>query len=131
MDILYNLGIEEKEICEMVEQCQEIKNLSLGEIEYKIFLLKELGCNERHIKNILVSNPYYLNRSNSDVVKLIKKLLEYGFECLNILLDSNPYILNKDAFEVENYINEKLKNDELLEDIVDDLDSNPYKFDEM
>lgn len=131
MDILYNLGIEEKDIYNMIEQVPEIKDLSTSEIEYKIYLLKELGCSKNHIINILISNPYYLNRSNSDIIKLINKLLNNGFDCINILLDSNPYILNKDAFEIENYINDRLQNKELLEDIVDDLDSNPYKFDEI
>lgn len=131
MDILYNFGIEEKEICNMIEQTPEIKDLSSNEIEYKIYLLKELGCSDNHIRNILVSNPYYLNRLNSDIIKLINKLLEFGFTCINILLDSNPYILNKDAFEIENYINNRIQNNELLEDIVDDLDSNTYKFDDI
>lgn len=131
MDILYNLGIEEKEIYNMLEQCPAIKELSTSEIEYKIYLLKELGCSEYHIRHILISNPYYLDRSNSDIIKLINKLLESGFECINILLDSNPYILNRDAFEIENYINDRIQNNEPLEDIVDDLDSNPYKFDEI
>lgn len=131
MDILYNFGIEEKEICNMIEQTPEIKDLSSNEIEYKIYLLKELGCSDNHIRNILVSNPYYLNRLNSDIIKLINKLLEFGFTCINILLDSNPYILNKDAFEIENYINNRIQNNEFLEDIVDDLDSNTYKFDDI
>lgn len=131
MDTLYKLGIREQEIYNMLEQCPEIKDLSTSEIEYKIYLLKELSCSENHIRNILISNPYYLNRSNSDIIKLINKLLESGFECINILLDSNPYILNKDAFEIENYINDRIQNNELLEDIVDDLDSNPYKFSEF
>ena len=131
MDILYNLGIKEKEIYNMIGQCNSIKDLNNKEIEEKIYLLKEIGCNERHIRNIIVSNPYYLDRSNKDIINLINKLINFGFECINILLDSNPYILNKDDFEIENYINSRVKNNENLEDIIDDLDSNPYKFDEI
>jgi len=131
MDILYNLGIEEQDIHNMIEQCKEIKDLTDKEIAYKIYLLKELNCNERHIKNILISNPYYLNRINKDIINLINKLINLGFECINILLDSNPYILNIDDFEIDNYINKRLQKNEELEDIVDDLDSNPYLFNEI
>ena len=131
MDMLYKLGLEEKEIYEMIERCKDIKDLTEEEIEQKILLLKKLDCNERHIRNIIVSNPDYLNRTNSDVIKLINKLFILDFDCINILLDSNPYILNKDDFEVECYIKNRLENGEELEDIVDDLNSNPILFDEM
>lgn len=131
MDILYNLGIEEKEIYNMIEQCREIKELTQEEIEYKIYLLKELGCNDRQIRNVVISNPYYLDRFNEDIINLINKLISYGFEWINILLDSNPYILNKDDFEIEKYINNRIKDNESLEDIVDDLESNPLLFDEL
>ena len=131
MDMLYKLGLEEKEIYEMIERCKDIKDLTEEEIEQKILLLKKLDCNERHIRNIIVSNPDYLNRTNSDVIKLINKLFILDFDCINILLDSNPYILNKDDFEVEGYIKNRLENGEKLEDIVDDLNSNPILFDEM
>ena len=50
---------------------------------------------------------------------------------LNILFDSNPYILNLEVFEIENYINSRLDSGEKLEDIIDDLDSNPILFNEM
>ena len=131
MDMLYKLGLEEKEIYEMIERCKDIKDLTEEEIEQKILLLKKLDCNERHIRNIIVSNPDYLNRTNSDILKLINKLFILDFDCINILLDSNPYILNKDDFEVEGYIKNRLENGEELEDIVDDLNSNPILFDEM
>ena len=50
---------------------------------------------------------------------------------LNILLDSNPYILNLEVFEIEKYIYERLNKDEELEDIIDDLESNPQLFNEL
>ena len=33
MDMLYKLGLEEKEIYEMIERCKDIKDLSEEEIE--------------------------------------------------------------------------------------------------
>jgi hypothetical protein len=58
-------------------------------------------------------------------------LNETGFTCLNILIDSNPYILNLEPFEIKNYIDNKLINGEKIDDIIDELDNNPYLFQEM
>ena len=131
MENLYNLGIDEKEIIDMINQCNEIKDLSRFEIDKKIDILKQINCSERHIKNIIISNPYYLNRMDEDIIKLINKLKDLGFECINILFDSNPYILNKDAYEIDNYIKEQIDNGRTIEEIVDDLNSNPYMFEEI
>ena len=73
----------------------------------------------------------YLDRTNDGVLRLISKLKSYGFSMLNILFDSNPYILNLEVFEIENYINGRLNNEEVLEDIIVDLDSNPILFNEI
>ena len=130
-EILKNLEISEKTISQMIEVCPNIKELSESEILEKIEILKKINCNDIQIRNIVSSNPMYLDRSNTDVNKLIKKMNEVGFSTLNILFDGNPYILNLDAFEIENYIKERQKNGELLEDIVDDMESNLYIFQEI
>ena len=83
------------------------------------------------IKNIVSSNAQYLDRSENDIQKLISKMKEKGFTTLNILFDGNPYILNLDDFEIENYIENREKEGEKVEDIVDDLESNPYLFQEI
>ena len=131
MEILFEFGFEEKEILDMINQFIDLKLLSKEEVLSKIAILKRLGCKDRHIKNILDSNPYYLCRSDSDIIKLINYLKDIKFDCIYLLLDSNPYILNLEFFEVNNYINTMLNNGALLEDIVDNLDSNPYLFNEM
>lgn len=131
MYILNNLGIEEKDIKNMIEQCPNILSLEENEITRKIEILKQIGCKEEHIRNILICNPCYLDRLETDILSLIRYLIKNKFECLYLLFDSNPFILNKDVFEIENYINEKLSQEESLEDILDELDSNPYLFDDM
>ena len=130
-EILKNLEISEKTINQMIEACPNIKELSEREILEKIEILKKINCNNIQIRNIVSSNPMYLDRSNTDVNKLIEKMNEVGFSTLNILFDGNPYILNLDAFEIENYIEERQKKGELLEDIVDDMESNLYVFQEI
>ena len=47
------------------------------------------------------------------------------------MFDENPYILNSSDFEIEEYINERVRNGELLENIVDDMNENAYLFDEI
>lgn len=131
MEELYGLGIDDDSIKNMFEICPNITDLSREEVKEKIDILAYFECNERQQRNIIESNPNYLDRMTSDILGLIKKLQEVGFDCLNILFDSNPYILNLDAFEIENYINDKINEGYSLEDIVDELDSNPSLFNEI
>ena len=128
---LYNLGISESTIKNMLEMESSINDLTEREIKGKIVLLEELKCSKDQIVNIISSNSHYLNRTNGEIVKLIESLLNHGFKTLNILLDSNPYILNLEPFEIDNYIETRKNSGESLEDIIDDLDSNPYLFNEM
>ena len=100
-------------------------------IKEKELILKKNNCDENQIINIISSNPMYLDKTNDIVLRLISKLKSYGFSMLNILFDSNPYILNLEVFEIENYINNRLDSGEELEDIIDDLDSNPILFNEI
>jgi len=128
---LYNMGLSENTIKNMIDLVSEIKDMSSNEIVEKKILLEKINCSDNQIRNIISSNPQYLNRTNSEIINLIKKLNILGFDTLNILFDSNPYILNLEPFEIENYINDKICNGELLEDIVDDLETNAYLFNEI
>ena len=128
---LYNIGISDNNIKNMLEIVPEIKDMTVNEILEKKIILEKAKCNDYQITNIISSNPQYLNRTNSEVINLIQKLINLGFKPVNILLDSNPYILSLEPFEIDNYINNRLSKGELLEDIIDDLDSNPYLFNEM
>ena len=115
----------------MLELVPNISEMNEKEIIEKEVLLKRINCDDNQIINIISSNPMYLDRTNDGVLKLINRLEKYGFTTLNILLDSNPYILNLEVFEIEKYINERLNKGEELEDIIDDLESNPLLFNEL
>jgi len=131
MNSLYELGIKESDVNNMIEVCPNILVMFDEEIDEKINILKQIGCQDKHIRNILVCNPWYLDRLDKDVLKLIDTLLKNGFNCIHLLIDSNPFILNLDVFEIEQYIKNKQKEGMELEDIVDQLDANPLLFDEM
>ena len=130
-EILKKLGISEKTIEQMEEICPNIKELSEDEILEKIEILKNIQCDEIQIRNIISSNALYLDRNNEDIEKLVQTMKELGFDTLNILFDGNPYILNLDAYEIEEYIKNRENNGELLENIIDDMESNPYLFEEI
>lgn len=131
MEELFNLGISEKTMDNMLDINPYLKQISKDEILNKIQLLKSINCSDREIFNVISSNPIYLNQTNDKLVTLFNYLLFVGFTTLDVLFDANPYILNLDVFEIEKYINTRLNNGELLEDIIDDLDSNPYLFNEI
>ena len=122
---LYNIGINELELKTMIETNSEIINLSDEEIKQLIHILKQINCSEKMIKNIIISNPFYLSRVDEDIMKLIHKLSSIGVINLNMLFDTNPDLLSKDAFEIDEFIN-KNKDKYSLEELIDQLESNPY-----
>lgn len=127
---IYNLDLCEDTIKCMLNMTPSITNLSDNEVIEKEAILKMIGCSDTEISNIIGSNPEFLITPTESILKLITKLKSYGFTLLNILFDSNPYILNIDYIDIEKYINKRLINEE-LEEIIDDLDSNPILFNEI
>lgn len=128
MQELFNLGLSDETIKNMYELNPDMEDKDILEKKY---ILEEIKCSNNQIRNIISSNVLFISKLNTDVINLINCLYSYGFDNLNILFDANPYILNLDVFEIENYIKKRQENGELLEEIVEDLDSNPYLFNEM
>ena len=122
---IYNLDLCEDTIKCMLDMAPSITNLSDNEVIEKEAILKMIGCSDTEISNIIGSNPEFLVTPTESILKLITKLKLYGFTLLNILFDSNI-----DYIDIEKYINKRLINEE-LEDIIDDLDSNPILFNEI
>ena len=131
MEELYNLGISDTTLKCMIEINPEIFEMSNNEINAKKNILKRINCTDREILNIISSNALMLNRTNSGLNDLINYLKELGFDNLNILFDSNPYILNLEPFEIKRYIDDRLNDGESIDDVIDELDSNPYLFNEL
>ena len=130
-EMLKKIGISEKTINQMEEICPNIKDLTNEEVLSKIEILKDINCDDIQIRNIISSNAMYLDKSNTDINKLINELRKLGFDNLDLLFDGNPNILNLDDFEVRKYIKDRERNGELLEDIVDDMSSNLFIFEEI
>lgn len=130
-EILRNLKISEDTINQMIEICPDITELTKEEVINKIEILKNIGCADYQICNIISSNVNYLDKSNADVINLINKLKEIGFDNLDLLFDGNPYILNLDDFEIERYINSQIEKGEKIENIIDLMSSDLAIFDEI
>ena len=130
MEELIKLGIDNNELEKIISGVNNINLLSNDEVKDKINYLISLNASIEEIKNIIICNPSYLDRLDKDVKNLVNCLIKYGFINLNTLFDSNPLILNLEVYEIENYINERLKND-TLEIIVNDLIDNPDIFNEI
>ena len=126
MNNLIELGIRYQDLQEMFNLNPMLEYLNDKEINDNILFLKSLKCSDIIIKNIIICNPFYLNRSITDLQKLVSKLINLGLTNLDLLFDSNPFLLNKDAFEIDNFIKEKLKLGFNLESIIDLIDSDPY-----
>lgn len=129
MDKFLELGIINDDLNLIFEQFPQVMNISVEEINEKINILKYLECDDEQIKNIIVRNPRYLNRLTEDVLETVSYLKKIGLDDLNLLFDTNPYFLNYDVFEIRDYINKQVKLGKDIENIVDEIDSNPYAID--
>ncbi len=128
MKELYNMGISEQTIKAMVELNPGVADIDDEEIKCIEDILAKVGCSNQQILNIISSNSTFLTRTKDELIELLDYLTKQGFKTLNILFDSNPYILNLELFEIKEYIENRVKNGEALDDVVDDMDSNPYLF---
>ena len=121
---LLNIGLDEENLKYMLESNPNISEISDEEIKEKIDLLNYLECSTSKIKNIITSNPWYLDRCTTDVIGTINKLIQLGLTRLDLLIDSNPFLLNIDVFEIEDFINRKLEENYTLDEITDMIEEN-------
>ena len=72
-ELLAQMGISERTIKQMEEICPNIREMGEKELIEKIEILKQIECDEIQIRNIISSNAIYLDRSKTDIEKLIKE----------------------------------------------------------
>lgn len=119
MDILIRFGFTIEEIKNMMDTNINIDNLDEKNIERLIIILTENNCSKKEIKNILISNPLYLNRSEKEITDLIKALKAFNIHNLQTLFDSNPFILNLDKEELQFLIKTKISEGLTNEEVID------------
>ena len=127
MKSLYELGITEEEVENLLNRFEDLINISVADINNNIRLLRCINLKDEDIKNIILINPYYLNRSIDDILNLFNSLIKIGVYKLNNLFKENPYLLNKDFYEIDEFIKNELK-DNNINNIVSDINDNPFIF---
>ena len=124
MDVLIRFGFTIEEIKNMMDTNDTIEMTPDQEIEKIIDILKKNGCEDKHIKNILLCNPFIITISLNKLTELIKKLKELGLTNLYTLFDSNPYLLNKTKEEIEKLYDKKSYEGLSQEEILDYIQYN-------
>lgn len=109
MDILIRYGFSIEEIKNMIDANEDINDVSDKDVSSLIDILTQIGCTSEIVKNIFITNPFYLTRNIDEVKSLIMKFLDIGLGNLNILFDSNPYLLNITYKDVDGIYKEKIK----------------------
>ena len=126
IDLLIEIGFTEEEIKEFVLEYENILDTDVINIQNKLDYLKKLELNHNEIKNIILTNPLYLNK-NDELFNLFDTLKKYEIDNIKNLIIINPYVLNLDGIDIElffkNRMNSKLSNEE----IVDLLEQNPFE----
>ena len=110
MDTLVRYGFSIEDIKNMMDSNQEIENIEDSVILKLIKLLENENCSQDSIKNIFITNPFYLNRDVEEVEGLFKELKKNGIKKLNILFDMNPYLLNLNDTDLNDLIISKKLN---------------------
>ena len=131
MEELTNLWLSDMDFKNIIGMNPSIQEMDDKDVNNHILFLRDIGCEERHIRNIIITNPFYFNRDVDDLIHLVYFLTKIGITSLNLLFDSNPFLLNKNDFEIEEFVNVQLNNGMNIEDIGDLIDSNPYIIDEI
>jgi len=126
MQELFNIGLSVVDIQEMVDCAPNIQELDGPDIKEAIEILRIINCTEKQIQNILLTNPFYLNKSPLDTLKLVKKMGNLGIKYINLLFDTNPCFLNYEEYEIENYVNQQMKLNLSLREIASQIEDNPF-----
>ena len=104
-DYLLELNFTEQEINELINEYKDVLNNNVINIERKINFLKEHKFNNNEIKNIILTNPHYLIKTDDELDNLIDNLKSYGIHDIKNLVNENSYILSLDGIDIELFFN--------------------------
>lgn len=130
MDSLLKV-FSEDEIVNLININPNIKDISNSHVESLLKVLEDLGLNSKILRNVIMSNPFYLTRDLDDVLELINCLGEYGIKNIWVILDTYPLFLNLYKSDIDDFIEIKKNEGLSLEDIIEIIESEPYIIDEI
>ena len=125
MDILKQL-FRENEILELLKKEKKIFYQDKEIIRRILKILADQKCNNKELRNIILTNPAVLLLDPDELEELIYKLKEYGVLYLNKSFDNYPYLLNKKAYEIDTFFFIKQKEGLKDEEIIKILEEEPY-----
>lgn len=129
-EYLEQLGVNKKDIEILFELNKALKEYDVNLAKENIKILKEIGCSDLYIKNIIINNTYFLNNDAKSTKELIKYLKEeLKFNDLDLLFDSNAYLLNLEKKYLEDFVESKKKENISLEKIRDLIELNLFIMD--
>ena len=119
---IYEIGMTEKELSEMIYVNPMLEDITDEEIDDKIELLKSIGCQDEDILHIVTSNPFCLTNDLDAMKETITYLNDFDINPLWVIFSVNPYALNLWKMEIEEYIELQLAKGIGMDDIIDHLE---------
>ena len=126
MEELFKWGFNDTDIKDIISRNEELLNIKNEDINKLLGILIYIGCDKNIIRHIIISNPFYLNRMDKDLINLINKLYSLDIYNLNLLFDSNPFLLNKDDIEIDEFINEKINKGMNMDEILEIIETDSF-----
>ena len=94
MDVLIKYGFTIEEIKIIMDSNYDFDMIKDKDINELISILDDIGCLNKHIKNIFITNPFVFNQSTKEIKKVIELFYKIGLDNLWFIFDSDPYLLN-------------------------------------
>ena len=130
IDFLIEIGLTEEEIKEFIIQYENMLDTAQFNMQKKLNYLRKLEFENSEIKNIILTNPLYLNKTEDELFNLIDTLKKYGVDDIKHLININPFILNLDGIDIDLFFKKRVNNELGNDDIVDLLEQNPFEINE-
>ena len=94
MDVLIKYGFTIEEIKIIMDSNINFDSINDKDVNELINILDDIGCLNKHIKNIFISNPFIFNQSINEIKKIIEFFYKIGLDNLWYLFDTDPFLLN-------------------------------------
>lgn len=131
-EYLKELGIHEKDVDALCKLNPELEAYDPKKARTNIAFLKDEGCSDLYIRNIIINNTYFLNNEPKMTQELIEYLKEdLEFKDLDLLFDSNAYLLNLEKKYLQDFVKEKKQAGKTLEEIRDLIELNLFIMEEQ
>ena len=91
MDVLIKYGFTIEEIKIIMDSNINFDSINDKDVNELINILDDIGCLNKHIKNIFISNPFIFNQSINEIKKIIEFFYKIGLDNLWYLFDTDPF----------------------------------------